>query len=117
MEDDVGVIQFEMFGNAQRLPMQDLFKRSARRTPDRLASLHQLERPAQGGPEYRFSRSQSAMKVNLSKHVVASLQVFFHRKNSPGRDIDTIALLVDLKRIDDPFEIVQTILTPGPHGI
>src|SRR6267378_3126215 len=113
MKDDVRIIHLEMLGDAQRLSMQDLFKRRARPTPDRLALLDQFERPAQGGPEYCFSRSQSAMKVNLSKHVVARLEIFFNRIDSTGRNINTIALLIDLKRVDDPFEIVQAILGPS----
>src|SRR5258708_7867525 len=113
MKDNVRVIHLEMFGDAQCLSMQNLFKRRARCTPNRLALLDQFERPAQGGPEYCFSRSQSAMKVNLSKHVIARLEIFFNRIDSTGGDINTIALLIDLKRVDDPFEIVQAILCPG----
>src|SRR2546425_6186633 len=102
-----------MFGDAQWLPTQDLFKRSAWRVPDRLALLDQLKRPAKGGPEPRFRRSQGPVKVNLAKHVVARLQIFFNRKNSPRGDIDTVALFVDLQRVDDPFEIVQAVLRSG----
>src|SRR2546430_894309 len=100
VKDDIRVIQLEMFGDAQCLSSQNLFKRSARSAPDGLAFLHQLERPAQGGPEHRFSRSQGAVKVDLSKHVVARLEIFFDRKDSTGSDINAIALLVDLKRVD-----------------
>src|SRR6266550_737786 len=109
MKDDVGIIHLEVFSDAQCLTAQDLFKRSAWRTPDGRARLNQLKRPAQGGPEHRFRRSQGPMKVNLAKHVVARLKVFFNRENSPRGHIDTIAFLVDLKRVDDPFEIVQTV--------
>src|SRR2546421_11743289 len=97
MKDDVRVIHVEMFGDAQSLSLEDLFKRSARRAPDRAAFLDQLKRPAQGRPEHGFSRPQGALKINLSKHVIARLQVFFHRKDSPGGDINTIAWLVDLQ--------------------
>src|SRR6266850_2164976 len=113
MKDDVRVIHLEMLGDAQRLSMQNLFKRRALNAPDRLALLDQFEGPAQSGLEYCFSRSQSAMKVNLSKHVVARLEIFFNRIDSTGGDINTTALLIDLKRVDDPFEIVQAILCPG----
>src|SRR5258707_9216381 len=98
-----------MLGDAQRLSTKDLFKRRAHRAPDRLALLNQLERPAQGGSENCFGRSQGPVKVDLSEHVVTRLQVFLDCKYSTCGDINAIALLVDLKRVDDPFEIVQTV--------
>src|SRR6266481_7920699 len=102
-----------MFGDTQRLAMKDLFKRRARSTPHRLAVLNQLERSPQGGSKHCFGRSQGPMKVNLPEHVITCLQVFLDREYPTRRDMNAIPLLVDLKRIDNPFEIVQTILCAG----
>src|SRR6266481_9803518 len=107
MKDDIRIVHLEMLGDTQWLSMKDLFKRRARCTPDQLTVFNQLECPPQGRPKHCFGRSQSPMKVNLSEHVITRLQVFLDREYSSRGDVNAIALLVDLKRIDDPFEIVQ----------
>src|SRR3977135_1984901 len=102
-----------MFRGGQWLPMQDFFKRRARRGPDGLAFLNQFERSTQRGSEHGLSRSQRPVKIDLSKHVVAGLEIFFNCIDATRGDIDSIACLVDLKRVDDPLEIVKTVLSPG----
>jgi len=52
------------------------------------------------------------MEVNLSEHIVTRLQIFLDGKDSPRSDENPIAVFVDLKRIDNPFEIVETYFAP-----
>src|SRR5258706_9794139 len=106
-----------MFGDAERLAPQDFFKCRTGGGPDRRSLSDQLERPAESGPEDSFCRSQGPVKINLAKHVVAGLEVFFNRIDPPRRDVDAIALLIYLKRIDNPLEIIETILCPGHKRI
>ena len=110
MKDDIRIVHFQMLGDVQSLTTQHLFKRRSGRTPNRGAFFNQLQRSQQRRSQNSFCRTQGPMKINLPKHVVARLQILFDRKDTTGRHINAIALLIDLERIDDPLQVVETIL-------
>src|SRR5712692_2761970 len=54
VKDNIRVVDFQVLGDGQRLPTQNLFKRRAGRAPDFLATLHQFQRAAQSRTQHGF---------------------------------------------------------------
>src|SRR5947209_11705362 len=49
------------------------------------------------------------MKIDLTEHVVARLQIFFDGVEAARSNIDAIILFVNLKRVDYPLKIVDAV--------
>ena len=117
VKDEIRIVHLQVFTHSQRFSPQDLFKRSARSVPNFLAFVEQVQRTSHDRSQHSFRRSESSMEVDLAKHVVARLQVFFDCINAARLHVNSIGSLVDCESIDDPLEIVDSILRPGHQRV
>src|SRR5688572_2713863 len=102
MEDDVRVVNLQMFSNRQSLALKYFCERSVGRAPHGGAAGDQFQSSTESGSQDGFRRTQGAMKVHLTKHIVARLQIFLDGVNTTRGYVHTIVSDIDLKRIDNP---------------
>jgi len=57
------------------------------------------------------------MKVYLPEHVIPRLQVLFHGVKPLRLDIDPVGLLIDVERVEDPFQVIDAILCAGHKAV
>src|SRR4029079_2990676 len=117
MKNNVCVVDLKMFTNVEPLAAQHFFERAAGCMPDQTPCGKKGKRASKKHSKHGLSRPQSAVKIDLPKHKIPSLQVSLDSVKPPSRDVKPVVRGVNLDRFDYPFKIEHTVFRSGHERI